>query len=193
MERKRVVAGLAAAAYAAASAFLFGVPLAAGPIAGVMPAPWRAQVSDIAWAQVETFTSYCDTSDEASRILNDMAHRMMRAANVAERDTIWIVIVDTPIANAFALPDGSVIVTQGMLKLAEHPDELAGVIAHEIAHIDRDHVMKNVINRIGAGVFFDIVFGGAGLGQAIAIASVSLAGCAARHYETEADTRGLKF
>ncbi|HRO03215.1 MAG TPA: M48 family metallopeptidase, partial [Terricaulis sp.] len=186
--------------YALAAAFLLGVPMAAGPIAGVMPEPWRARVSDIAWQQLEGLADYCDSSDEAARILNDAAHRMMNAANVPDRDSIWIIIVDArdflgqPIPNAFALPDGSIIVTDGLIGLAEHPDEVIGVIAHEIAHIERDHVMKNVISRLGAGVFFDVVFGGSGIGQAIAVVSVGLAGLRySRGYEAEADQRALDF
>ncbi len=194
VERPVVVASLAGAAYALAASFLLGVPMAAGPIADIMPARYRAQISDISWSQVEAITDYCDTSDEAARVLNDMAHRMMTAADIPARDTIWITIVDTPIANAFALPDGSIIVTDGLIDMAEHPDELAGVIAHEIAHVERNHVLKNVINRIGAGIFFDVVFGGAGVGQALAVASVSLAGLRyTRGYEQEADARGLDF
>lgn len=194
VERPIVVASLAGAAFALAASFLIGVPMAAGPIANIMPPQYRTQISDISWSQVEAITDYCDTSDEAARILNDMAHRMMTASNVEGRDAIWITIVDAPIANAFALPDGTIIVTDGLIDLAEHPDELAGVIAHEIAHIERDHVLKNIVSRIGAGIFFDVVFGGAGVGQAIAVASVSLAGLRySRAYEEEADTRGLDY
>jgi predicted Zn-dependent protease len=54
--------------------------------------------------------------------------------------------------------------------------------------------MKNVIRQIGAGIFFDVVFGGAGAGQAIAIASVNLAGLRyTRGDETDADARGLDY
>lgn len=194
IERPIVLGGVAAAAYALAAAFLIGVPMAAGPIASALPHTYRDQISDIAWSQVQTLTDYCDTSVEASRILNANTYQIMEASDVPGRDDIWITIVDTPIPNAFALPDGSILVTSGLIRLAEHPDELAGVIAHEIAHIERDHVMKNVISRIGAGIFFDVVFGGAGVGQAIAVASVSLAGLRySRQYETDADTRGLDY
>lgn len=194
VERPIAVAGIAALAYGLAAVFLIGVPMGAGPIASVLPEGYRQQVSDIAWAQVETLTDYCDTSDEASRVLNAMTHRMMAAAGVPQTDAVWITIVDAPIANAFALPDGSILVTDGLIDLAQHPDELAGVIAHEVAHIERDHVMRNVISRIGAGIFFDVVFGGAGVGQSIAVISVGLAGLRySRQYESDADTRGLEL
>lgn len=194
VERPRVVIGVVAAAWSLAATFLVGVPMAAAPLASVVPGPYRAQISDISWSQVGAFMDYCDDSDEAARILNDLAHRIMTASDVARRDEIWITIVDAPIPNAFALPDDSIIVTDDLIQLAEHPDELTGVIAHEIAHIERNHVMANIIRQMGAGIFFDVVFGGAGAGQAIAIASVNLAGLRySRGDEEDADARGLDY
>lgn len=47
-------------------------------------------------------------------------------------------------ANAFALPDGRVVVTDAMVKLAKSDDELAGVFAHEMAHVRRAHGLTRV-------------------------------------------------
>jgi Zn-dependent protease with chaperone function len=194
VERPRVVLGVIAAAWSLAAVFLVGIPLGAQPIASIMPAPYRSQIADISWSQVDLFANYCDDSDEAARILNDMAHRIMVESDVLHRDDIWITIVDADFPNAFALPDDSIIVTDELIQLAGHPDELTGVLAHEIAHIERNHVMANVIRQIGAGIFVDVVFGGAGAGQAIAVASVNLAGLRySRGDEEEADSRGLDY
>jgi Zn-dependent protease with chaperone function len=194
VERPTTVAAVIGGAWALAAVFLIGVPLMAAPIADVMPARYRSQIADISWSQVDGFTTLCDDGDEATRLLNDAAYRMMTAADVPERDAIWITIVDAPFPNAFALPDHSIIVTDDLIAMSEHPDELMGVIAHEIAHIEHNHVMTNVVRQIGAGVFFDVVFGGAGAGQAIAIASVNLAGLRySRGDETGADARGLEY
>jgi len=48
-------------------------------------------------------------------------------------------IVDSPDANAFALPGGYVYVTRGLLALVNSEDELAGVIGHEIGHVTGRH------------------------------------------------------
>ncbi|WP_135210518.1 M48 family metallopeptidase [Vitreimonas flagellata] len=194
IEGRVVVGGLVTAAWSIAAIFLIGIPLAAAPIADMIPERQRNQIADISWSQVNAFTDYCDDSDEAARILNDVAYRMMERSNVARRDDIWITIVDAPFPNAFALPDYSIIVTDDLIEMAESPDEVTGVIAHEIAHIEHNHVMKNIIRNVGAGVFFDIVFGGAGAGQAIAIASVNLTGLRySRDDETDADLRGFEY
>jgi predicted Zn-dependent protease len=183
-----------AAAWSLAAAFLIGIPFMARPMAEVMPPIYREQIADISWSQVNALTQYCDDSDEAADILNAMAYRMMEASNVPQRDAIWITIVDASFPNAFALPDDSIIITDDLLQMAESPDEVAGVLAHEIAHIEHDHVMTGVVRQMGAGIFFDIVFGGAGAGQAFAIASVNLTGLRyTRGDEEDADSRGLDY
>ena len=194
VEGRATVAALVTLAWSLAGGFLVGIPFAADPLARAMPERYRTQIADISWSQVNQFTLQCDDADEAAEILNDLAYRMMEASDVPNRDEIWITIADAGFPNAFALPDNSIIVTDELIGMAEHPDELTGVLAHEIAHIEHNHIMKNVIRQIGAGIFFDVVFGGAGAGQAIAIASVNLAGLRySRDDENDADVRGMDY
>jgi len=109
-----------------------------------------------------------------------------------QRFTFFIVNDDA--INAFAAPGGFIGTHSALFLAARNESELAGVLAHEIAHIEHNHIMKNVIRQIGAGIFFDVVFGGAGAGQAIAIASVNLAGLRySRGDETDADSRGMDY
>lgn len=201
VESRWVVGSVVAGAWALAATFLFGVPMAAEPIAAIMPAAYRSQISDVSWSQINALTEYCDDAEEAETVLNRVADNMMARAGVTHRDQIWITIVntdtqlpDTPFPNALALPDDSVIVTDDLIAMAEDPDEIIGVLAHEIAHVERNHVMKGVIRQIGAGIFFDVVVGGAGAGQAIAIASMNLSGLRyTRGDEEDADARGLDY
>lgn len=193
-EGRLTVGGLVVLAWSLAGAFLIGIPYAADPMARAMPERYRTQIADISWSQVESFTRQCDDADEATQILNAVAYRIMERSDVPNRDEIWITIADAGFPNAFALPDNSIIVTDELIGMAEQPDELIGVLAHEIAHIEHNHIMKNVIRQIGAGIFFDVVFGGAGAGQAIAIASVNLAGLRySRGDESDADSRGMDY
>ena len=189
-----VVIGLVAAAWSLAGVFLVGVPMLAAPIADHIPSRYRDQIADISWSQVDALTNYCDDSDEAARILNDLTDRLMATSNVPQREQVWVTIVDAPFPNAFALPDNSIVVTDDLIALAENPDELTGVLAHEIAHIEHNHIMKNLIRHVGVGIFFDVVVGGAGAGQALALASVDLAGLSySRDDESDADRRGLDY
>jgi Zn-dependent protease with chaperone function len=199
VESLRTLGLVVATAWSLAIAFIVGVPMAAGPIADVLPARYRTQIALISWSQIEAIGQVCHDSDEAQKILDDFTQPLMAVSGVPQREEVWVTIlstqgIPTPYPNAFALPDNSIVVTDDLIAMAEHPDELAGVLAHEIAHIEHNHVMKNVIRSIGAGIFFDIVFGGAGAGQAIAIATVNLSGLRfSRDDEADADKRGLEY
>ena len=53
-------------------------------------------------------------------------------------------VLDTDEINAFAAPGGYVFVTRGALELMESEAELAGVLAHEVAHVDQRHVLDEL-------------------------------------------------
>ena len=52
------------------------------------------------------------------------------------------VVIDTSSINAFAAPGGVILVTAGLYEMLETEDELAAVLAHEIAHVNRAHHYK---------------------------------------------------
>ena len=53
-------------------------------------------------------------------------------------------ILDTDEINAFAAPGGYIFVTRGALKLMRNEAQLAGVLAHELAHIDQKHIVRKL-------------------------------------------------
>ena len=58
----------------------------------------------------------------------------------------YVNILDTDEINAFATPGGHIFITRGLIALADSEDALAGVIAHEIAHIQLQHGIKSIRN-----------------------------------------------
>ena len=65
-------------------------------------------------------------------------------ANASHRPDIrWnFGVLDSPTANAFSAPGGYVIVTTGLLKLVDNEAQLAGVLAHELGHVNSFHAIK---------------------------------------------------
>ena len=68
----------------------------------------------------------------------------MRALKTTLRNTFHFGVLDTDDVNAFAAPGGYVLVTRGALALMESEAELAGVLAHEIGHVDQKHVLEEI-------------------------------------------------
>ena len=69
-------------------------------------------------------------------------------SNFIERD-IKLHILESDEINAFALPDDHMVIYTGLIKDCDDPEELFGVIAHEIAHMEHNHIMKKVIKELG--------------------------------------------
>jgi len=89
---------------------------------------------------------YSQEIDRSARILkdpviNEYVNRV--AQNVARNSDLKIPltvkVIDSPDINAFALPGGFLYVNTGLLKAADEEDQLAGVVAHEIAHVAARH------------------------------------------------------
>ncbi|MBT1712094.1 M48 family metallopeptidase [Fulvivirgaceae bacterium PWU5] len=89
--------------------------------------------------------------------------------------------------NAFALPDDHLVVFTGLLEYAESPEEVAGVMAHEIGHIEKDHVMKKLTKDIGLSMLFSIAGGDAGGKIARETAKTLSSSAFDRDKESEAD------
>lgn len=66
-------------------------------------------------------------------------------------------VLDSPNINAFATPGGHVFVTRGLLLQLRNEAELAGVLAHEIAHVVQKHHLNAVMKSKGIGVGADVL------------------------------------
>ena len=67
-------------------------------------------------------------------------------AEVSDRPTLdyHFAILNSPEQNAFAAPGGYIFITVGLLKTLKNEAELAGVLAHEIAHITKQHMLETI-------------------------------------------------
>ncbi len=71
-------------------------------------------------------------------------------------------VANIEMVNAVALPGGKIIIFQGLLDEAKSSDELAGVLAHEIGHVRRRHVMQSLLRQMGLSLLLGGVDGDAG-------------------------------
>jgi beta-barrel assembly-enhancing protease len=68
------------------------------------------------------------------------------------------IIEDTNI-NAFAVPGGHIFIHTGLLAAADTPEEIAGVLGHEIAHVTERHGFRSLINAAGLYLIVQFFFG----------------------------------
>ena len=93
-------------------------------------------------------------------------------------------LIDFDIFNAAALPGGQIVIFDGALRETENPDAMAGILAHEIAHIRRRHVTQALIRELGIGALIRLFAGDIG---ANASQLVSLSYTRSNEYEADGD------
>ena len=71
-----------------------------------------------------------------------------------------ITVVETSDINAFSLPGGYMIIFSGLIDFCETPEELAGVIAHEMGHNENLDVLKRMAKNISINITLNSIFGG---------------------------------
>lgn len=88
-------------------------------------------------------------NDEASRAYLDRVGRVLIPKGLALENVSWqFRAVRDPLPNAFALPNGSIYVTTGLLAMIDNESQLAAVLAHELTHVMRRHsYLQNRSNR----------------------------------------------
>src|SRR5690606_33417329 len=113
--------------------------------------------------------------------------------NDIPKEGIKLHILENNEVNAFALPDGHLVVYTGLIAACESPEELAGVMAHELAHIELDHVMKRLVKEVGLSVLIATATGSGG-GEAIGeIARLVSSSAFDRRQEKEADMTAVDY
>jgi predicted Zn-dependent protease len=78
-------------------------------------------------------------------------------------------VVESETVNAFALPGGPIVVFTGLLREAESPDQLAGVLAHEMAHVTRRHGLTRIAQSLGVVAAVQLLFGDVSGVMAVAV------------------------
>ena len=98
-------------------------------------------------------------------------------------------------ANAFALPDGTVVVTDGLCELAKDDRQVMAVLAHEIGHIHHRHSLRIALESSSVAILVSTYFGD--VAQVTTLSASLPAAYAQAHYsrehETEADSFALEY
>lgn len=146
----------AAIAVTAAGTLALGLLIIAPEtVARHMPMAWEERIGRIYELPVG-MTACADPA--ATQTLNALVDRLDPEAR---KDGITIQLLDVDEANAAALPGRRMIVFNGLFEEARTPDALAGIVAHEIAHVRRRHVATAMVRELGLGTVVTLFGGGA--------------------------------
>lgn len=125
--------------------------------------------------------------------LDSLTRPLLEANDIDPESITFYIANDTENINAFALPDRQIVIFSGMVDFTQNPMELKSVIAHEVAHIEEDHVMKKLTREIGLTVLLSVISGNPGMDLIRNIFRVITTSSYDRAAETEADEKAIQY
>lgn len=149
------------------------------------------QLGDVFWKSYSV--DMVEVKDEKVVLpILQMVNRLC-SSNGIKSSTIKVHVVNNKEINAFAMPGRHLVVHTGLIDFANHQEEIAGVIAHEIAHIESGHVVKKLGKEIGLSILMNLTLGDIG-GEVVRNALSTLTSTAYdRSLEKEADLKAVDY
>ncbi len=173
--------------------YMWGIPAMARVATAYVPTSWETQLGAGVLNELAPPKQRCQ--DPYGKIAIDGITQSLLSTLPNPAYEFQIVMVHDPRVNAFALPGGYIVLFQGLLERTESPEELAGVLAHEVQHILKRHSMRMLLETTSMGILFAALSGDVsglmsfGLEAARTLGALSYS----RDAEEEADTDGIQM
>ena len=191
-EAGRRVATLGATLAVLVGLFWLAVDYGTEYAAPLLPYSLQAKLGESVYDELTDGKRECE-GEAGLAALNGLAARLAAAAGF-EHDVVVRVIEGGP-GNAYTLPGGILAFYSDLIDQAKDPNQVAGVLAHELGHVVHYHPMKGVLRQYGIDLLAKLVTGGYSdvvSGMATG-GNVLLALRNGRAFEREADAEGVEM
>lgn len=168
--------------------YIYVVPFIAEKSVSLIPDSFDRYISQ---SFVTDFLYKNEVNPEKTKLLNKFAAEI----DFENSKTLTFTVVNSSIVNAFALPDGNIVVFSGLLNRMESFDELAGLLAHEVVHVNERHGMKMLMRNLAGYIFISLIFSDVnGIMAIISENAHNLQSLSySRRFEREADEKGAQL
>jgi predicted Zn-dependent protease len=185
------VAAAGAIVVICAALYLWGIPAAASLVAARVPVPWEESLGQAVIDSMVKAEKRC-TGVEGQRAVDGLVATLAAAAPRSPY-TFRTQVIDVKVVNAFAVPGGHVVVLRGLLDELRRPEELAGVLAHEMQHVLQRHSTKAIVQHVSTGLLIAALTGDVTGPMAYGLESARVLGQMrySRSAEEEADAQGM--
>lgn len=165
--------------------FAFGL----SPMAHAIPWGWEKKLG---YVFDSDFTNReCRSTLQAQELLQRLVKRIYPVTPEDGLISIDVRVVQDPAINAYAELGGRISVNSGLLQQAESPEELAGILSHEIGHVQNRHIMQGMIVRMMTVEGLRMIFSG-GTSSTVDWTRYFLNMSFTRTQESQADEAGLR-
>lgn len=149
------------------------------------------KLGDLFWEAIKKNETVVK-NDSVNKIVDKLVTRLAEKNHI-DRKSIKVHIIEKDEINAFAMPNRYLIIYSGLIDAADNESELAGVISHEMAHIQKKHVMKKLVKEVGLSVLISITTGGRSPELIKETAKMLSSSAYDRELESEADMTGADY
>jgi predicted Zn-dependent protease len=187
------IAAAAGVVAATAAIYLWGIPALAALAAPRVPVAWEENVGQSAIAFLAPPERRCTDAGIAAAM--DAIVKRLIAPLPPTPYTLRVYVVNRTVVNAIAVPGGHVVVFHGLLERTRTPEELAGVLAHELQHVLRRHATRAVIQDVSTGLLLMALTGDMTGPLAYGLQTARTLGDLrySRRAEEEADVEGMRM
>ena len=133
------------------------VQLAPEGLARHLPQSWRERIGSQMEASIVETARPC-TGKAGVSALAAMTARI--AESGADIPPLAITVYDLPVMNAFAMPGDRIVITRELISRAASPEEVAGVLTHEIGHAANRHPEAQMVRIMGIQILINLITGG---------------------------------
>lgn len=168
--------------------FLYVIPWAAEKAVVMIPEEYDNQLSD-------SFLLKSALIDDIDSVQTKNLNLFAKSLHLKNKKPLKFMVVRSDEVNAFALPDGDIVVYSGILKEMKSYEELVALLGHEVSHINNRHSMKALCRSLSGYIFISVILGDANGVMAVIgdnannLQSLSFS----RNYERQADQDGLSI
>ncbi len=176
---------------------VYGLPLLADRLTPLVPLSIEKQIGEAVEGQLKSFGLFGITDNPscyvgraetaAGQALDKLVQRLVSKAS-AMPFTPKVDVWRASQINAIALPGGKIIIFSPLLDFVDGPDQIAGIVAHELGHVRERHGLASVIHASGLGFIAGIIFGDVSGGIPAVVIEILLSSGYSRHHETDADS-----
>lgn len=130
----------------------------------------------------------CETAD-GRLALDILAGQLVNQLTTPYR--FKVIVLNVNMVNALAAPGGRIVIFKKLLTEAKTPDEVAGILAHEMGHAIARHPTEAVARSLGMSLVFNVLIGGLGSGATGAAGQALISSAYSRDAERDADAIAL--
>lgn len=149
------------------------------------------KIGDLYWDIIQK-TGKENRNSLVTKSIDSIVTKICKSNNI-DKNFIKVHILEKDDVNAFALPNGHLVIFSGLILKSNSQEELCGVICHELAHIKLKHIMKKLVKEVGLATVIAMTSSKSGTEVIKSTARLFTSSAFDRNLEKEADISAVDY